>query len=114
MRVKINGRLPHSGYTNTIEYQLNCNLKPGDFCPAQCGGKLYHVEPGIIVRVKGQNLAAVHKYRIEKLRCSLCGELISADVPLHVGVQKYDAAFKAILALQKYYVAVPFYRQAYF
>jgi transposase len=64
--------------------------------------------------VKGQNLAAVHKYWIEKLRCALCGFLVSADVPDEVGNQKYDAAFKALLTLQKYYVAIPFYRQAYF
>ena len=108
------GRLPHSAYSNTIEHQLSCHLKQGDYCPTQCGGKLYYVEPGIIVRVKGQNLAAVHKYWIEKLRCGLCGEIISANVTADVGTQKYDAAFKAILVLQKYYVAIPFYRQAYF
>lgn len=108
------GRLPHSVYTNTIEHHLSCHLKPGDFCPTQCGGKLYSVEPGIIVRVKGQNLAAVHKYWADKLRCALCGEIISADVPVDIGAEKYDAAVKAILVLQKYYVAIPFYRQAYF
>jgi transposase len=43
-----------------------------------------------------------------------CGYLISANVLDEVGNQKYDAAFKALLALQKYYVAIPFYRQAYF
>src|SRR5579883_2119939 len=114
LRTPGHGRLPHSAYTNTIEHHLNCNLEPGDFCPTQCGGKLYNAEPGIIVRVKGQNLAAVHKYWVEKLRCALCGELVSAEIPQPVGTQKYDAAFKAILVLQKYYVAVPFYRQAYF
>jgi hypothetical protein len=79
-----------------------------------CNGKLYSIDPGVIVRVKGQNLAAVHKYWIEKLRCALCGYIISADTPNHISSEKYDAAFKAILALQKYYVAIPFNRQAYF
>lgn len=108
------GRLPHSAYHNTIEHHVECNLKLGDLCPTQCGGKLYRVEPGILVRVKGQNLAAIHKYWIEKLRCALCGYLVSANIPGESGNEKYDAAFKAILALQKYYVAIPFYRQAYF
>ena len=108
------GRLPHSVYTNTIEHRLSCHLKSGDDCPTQCSGKLYSVEPGVIVRVKGQNLAVVHKYWVDKLRCALCGEIISANVPADIGSQKYDAAFKAILVLQKYYVAIPFYRQAYF
>jgi hypothetical protein len=44
----------------------------------------------------------------------LCGYVFVADIPHHVGSEKYDAAFKAILTLQKYYVAVPFNRQAYF
>ena len=113
--IRGHGRLSHTAYSNAIEHQLQVNhLKPGDACPMQCGGTLYRFEPGVIVRVKGQTLAAVHKYRIEKLRCALCSELISAEIPKHVGAQKYDAAFKAILALQKYYVAVPFYRQASF
>lgn len=109
------GRLPHSAYVNTVDHQLSIPvLRSGDLCPAECGGKLYHIEPGILVRVKGQNLAAVHKYWIEKLRCALCGHLVSADIPDEVGNQKYDTTFKALLALQKYYVAIPFYRQAYF
>ncbi len=109
------GRLPHSAYVNTVDHQLSIPvLRSGDLCPAQCGGKLYPIEPGILVRVKGQNLAAVHKYWIEKLRCALCGYLVSADIPDEVGNQKYDTTFKALLALQKYYVAIPFYRQAYF
>lgn len=109
------GRLPHTAYANTLEYTLAIpDLKPGDLCPEHCGGRLYRYEPGVLVRIKGQNLAAVHKYWIEKLRCATCGHLVQADVPHHVGQEKYDSAFKAILVLQKYYVAVPFYRQAYF
>ena len=109
------GRLPHSAYTNTTEHTLSLsNFTVGDLCPEHCGGKLYRFELGILVRVKGQNLAAVHKYWIEKLRCASCSNLMSADIPKHVGTEKYDAAFKAILALQKYYVAIPFNRQAYF
>lgn len=75
---------------------------------------MYSFEPGIIVRVQGQNLAAVHKYWVDKLRCALCNHIVTADIPNHIGREKYDAAFKAILALQKYYVAIPFHRQAYF
>jgi transposase len=109
------GRLPHSAYTNATEHHLAItDLKAGDLCPLYCGGKLYQYEPGVLVRVKGQNLAAVHKYWIEKLRCATCGHLVQADVPHCVGNDKYDAAFKAVLVLQKYYVAVPFNRQAYF
>ena len=109
------GRLPHSAYINTTEHQLShAEYKAGDSCPMLCGGKLYCIDPGVIVRVKGQNLAAVHKYWIDKLRCASCGYIFVADIPTYVGAEKYDAAFKAILALQKYYVAIPFNRQTYF
>jgi hypothetical protein len=109
------GRLPHIAYINITEHQLShAEYKAGDLCPMLCGGKLYFIEPGVIVRVKGQNLAAVHKYWIDKLRCASCSYIFSADIPNHVGTEKYDAAFRAILALQKYYVAIPFNRQAYF
>jgi len=65
------GRLPHSAYINITEHQLShAEYKAGDLCPMICGGKLYRIEPGVIVRVKGQNLAAVHKYWIDKLRCA--------------------------------------------
>jgi hypothetical protein len=109
------GRLPHSAYNNTVEHLLLiAAFKAGDTCPMMCGGKLYSIEPGVLVRIRGQNLAVVDKDWIDKLRCALCSYLVLADVPLHVGKEKYDAAFKAILALQKYNVAIPFYRQAYF
>lgn len=109
------GRLAHTEYNTAIEHTLTISgLKPGDICPEGCGGKLYRFQPGILVRIKGQNLAAVHKYHIEKLRCTTCGYLVKADIPDSVGLEKYDAAFKAILALQKYYVAVPFHRQFFF
>jgi transposase len=109
------GRLPHTAYLNTTDHQLSiAGYKSGDSCPMLCNGKLYYIDPGVVVRVKGQNLAAVHKYWIEKLRCALCGYIVSANVPNHICQEKYDAAFKSILALQKYYVAIPFNRQAYF
>ena len=113
--IKGHGRLSHAAYTHTVEHQLLItDLKAGDPCPLLCGGKLYCFDPGVIVRIKGQNLAVVHKYWVNKLRCASCSHLIKADVPEDIGNEKYDAAFKAILVLQKYYVAIPFYRQAYF
>src|SRR5262249_42058595 len=82
LKARGHGRLPHSAYKNTIEHQVFVtNLKSSNPCPSQCGGNLYSIDPGIIIRVKGQNLAAIHKYWIEKLRCALCGYIVSADIP---------------------------------
>ncbi|CDZ76806.1 Transposase [Legionella massiliensis] len=76
--------------------------------------KLYRIPPGILVNIKGHNLASVNKYWIEKLRCALCNEVFPATIPKQVCKEKYHPSFKAMLALQKYYMAMPFHRQDYF
>lgn len=112
---KGHGRLAHTAYINAIEHHITLeSLSAGQLCPLDCGGKLYRIDPGIIVNIKGQNLASVDKYWVEKLRCALCNELFSADIPTHVHKEKYHPSFKAMLALQKYYMAMPFHRQEYF
>ncbi|KTD35459.1 hypothetical protein Lmor_0906 [Legionella moravica] len=64
------GCLAHRKYNNAIEHTLTISgLKSGDFCPEEYGRKLYRFEPGILVRIEGQNLAAVRIYYIEKMRC---------------------------------------------
>ncbi|KGP62324.1 hypothetical protein EP47_01770 [Legionella norrlandica] len=50
------------------------SLSAGQLCPHRCGGRLYSINPGILINIKGQNLASVDKYWIEKLRCALCPE----------------------------------------
>lgn len=109
---KGHGRLPHTAYINASEHTIPLeSLRSGQSCPHLCGGKLYSINPGILINIKGQNLASVDKYWIEKLRCALCNEVFSANIPTHVHQEKYHPSFKAILALQKYYMAMPFHRQ---
>ncbi|AGH55338.1 IS66 family transposase [Legionella pneumophila] len=112
---KGHGRLPHTAYINANEHTIPLEfLSAGHLCPRSCGGKLYRINPGILINIKGQNLASVNKYWIEKLRCALCNEIFSANIPAHVHQEKYHPSFKAMLALQKYYMAMPFHRQEYF
>lgn len=109
------GRMPHSVYNNYTEIKLTINgMHIGDPCPQNCGGTLRDYEPGILVRICGQNFADVSKYVVEKLRCDLCQTLVVADTPADVGNEKYDASFVAMLMLMKYYIATPFYRQENF
>ncbi len=61
-------------------------MNAGDVCPLGRGGKLYQSPTGVMVRIKGQNLAEVHKYWAEKLRCALCGYLIAAKPPTGAGL----------------------------
>ena len=88
-------------------------LKPGDFCPTDCGGRLYALNdnPGGIIRIKGQSCAHIVSYIFKKLRCALCGEVFIPKAPDDFSDKKCDETFNSIMVLQKYYLAVPFYRQ---
>lgn len=86
-------------------------LKPGDVCPECQKGKVYvQKEPQVLVRVVGQAPLAATVYRLQKLRCNLCGEVFTAEAPPEVGTGKYDATASSMLALLKYGSGLPFYR----
>ncbi len=110
--VKGHGRLGADAYPNAEDVTIaHPTLKRGDPCPEECGGKLYSIDPGIFIRITGQDIAKVTRYHIEKLRCSTCGITIRAPLTEKVGARKYDPRLKAVLTVQKYFVGVPFYRQ---
>jgi transposase len=114
-RLKGHGRLANHAYPTAIDIEVRFdNYTNGDACPTECGGRLYQIKPGVMISIRGNALATVHRYHIEKLRCALCGMVLTAPLAPGVSTQKYDSVFKAQLALQKYYVAVPFYRQEQF
>jgi transposase len=50
------------------------------------------------------------RYELEKLRCSACGQIFTAAVPAEAGPEKYSARARAVLALARYYLGVPWYR----
>lgn len=107
------GRMSHDAYPDANQvFVPHATLKSGDYCPEKCGGKLYAFPPGIVVRVLGNPLATVINFSVEALRCALCGFVFKADLPDGVSkTEKYDEFFKANLAVQKYFAAMPFYRQ---
>jgi transposase len=47
---------------------------------------------------------------MQRLRCSLCGKVFTAEAPEGVGDDKYDIGAGAMVALLKYGTGVPFYR----
>lgn len=105
-----NGRVCTNDYTNKeIIDVAHESLSVGDDCPEQCGGRLYAVMPGSIIRIKGQSESRVLHYQVEKLRCALCQKLFSDELPHSAGTSKYDARFKAQVAVRKYYLGVPYY-----
>jgi len=87
------------------------SLKPGDPCPNCKKGTVYEsVEPGHLVRIKGQAPLGATVYEVQKLRCNLCGTTFTARTPPGIGSQKYDAESASMIALLKYGTGLPFNR----
>jgi transposase len=85
-------------------------LAVGERCPAWGRGRLYRLPSGIEMRLDGHALLSAVRYELEKLRCSACGQVFTAALPEEVGQEKYSARARAVLALGRYYLGVPFYR----
>jgi hypothetical protein len=85
-------------------------LAVGERCPACGRGRLYRLPPGVEMRLDGNALLSAVRYELEKLRCSACGQIFTASVPAAAGAEKYSARARAVLALARYYLGVPWYR----
>lgn len=85
-------------------------LAVGERCPACGRGRLYRLPPGVEMRLDGNALLSAVRYELEKLRCSACGQIFTASVPAEAGREKYSARARAVLALARYYLGVPWYR----
>src|SRR2546428_10401557 len=91
----------------------HAQLHHGDRCPRCAKGKLYiQRDPGLLIRFVGQAPITATVYALEKLRCNLCGDLVTADPPPGVGAEKYDATAGAMIAMLKYGTGLPFHRLA--
>lgn len=85
-------------------------------CP-ECGmGKLYKYSPAEFIRVKGLGPFVAEKHVLERKRCNACGEYFTAPLSgaaAEDGLpeQKYGYSARTLMAIQKYYMGAPFYRQ---
>jgi transposase len=85
-------------------------LAVGERCPACGRGTLYRLPPGVEMRLDGNALLSAVRYEVEKLRCSACGQVLTASVPAAAGTEKYTARARAVLALARYYLGLPWHR----
>jgi len=85
-------------------------LAAGQRCPACGRGTLYPLPAGVEIRIDGHALLSAVRYELEKLRCSACGEVFTASVPATAGPEKYSPRARAVIALGRYYLGLPFYR----
>jgi len=86
------------------------DVKRGQRCPDCDRGRLHHMPPSVLVRVKGVAPLAATVYEMERLRCSGCGEVFKAPPPEGIGERKYDETAAAMIALLKYGCGLPFNR----
>jgi transposase len=86
------------------------SLTAGDACPACDLGTVYDKAPGVLVRIAGQPPLAAKIYRLQKLRCHLCGQVFTATAPEAAGDRKYDATAGSMIGLLKYGSGLPFHR----
>ena len=87
------------------------SLKPGDPCPACGKGRVYEQrEPKKILRFRGGAPVEVTVYKLQRLRCHLCGKIFTAKPPEGMGEEKYDSATAAMIGLLKYGSGMPFNR----
>jgi hypothetical protein len=85
-------------------------LAAGQRCPACGRGTLYPLPAGVEIRIDGNALLSAVRYELEKLRCSACGEVFTAPMRAEAGADKYSARARAVIALGRYYLGLPFYR----
>jgi transposase len=85
-------------------------LSAGDDCPQCHEGTLYEKRPGVLVRFVGQAPLQATVYRLQKLRCHLCGKVFTAPAPDGVGEAKYDHTVASMIGLLKYGSGLPFNR----
>jgi hypothetical protein len=62
------------------------------------------------MRIDGNALLSAIRYEVEKLRCSACGEVFTAPLPVEAGTEKYSPRARAVLAIGRYYLGLPLYR----
>jgi len=91
-------------------------LEKGQTCPKCEQGRVYKTEPASFIRITGQTPLAAEKHIMEQLRCNLCGQLFTAPLPddiLHDGArqQKYGYSARAMMAISKFFMGNPYYRQ---
>ena len=108
---KGHGRNGAEAYEGAVRIDVpHLSLRAGDACPACGEGTVYDKAPGVLVRITGQPPLAAKVYRLQKLRCHLCGQVFTADAPEGAGRTKYDATAGSMIGLLKYGSGLPFNR----
>ncbi len=105
------GRYGADDYPGATQVDVeHATLSPGDACPECQAGTVYEKKPYVIVRFVGQAPLQATVYRLQRLRCHLCGKLFTAPAPEDAGEAKYDHTVASMIGLLKYGSGLPFNR----
>ena len=106
------GRLSADDYPGADQVHVrHPTLCAGDDCPECERGTLYEKTASVFVRFVGQAPLGASVYRLQRLRCHLCGKVFTAPAPPEMGDQKYDHTAASMIGLLKYGSGLPFNRQ---
>jgi len=111
-KIKGHGRNGADAYTGAKRVVIkHKRLKAGDPCTLCPNGKVYPMkEPKRIVWVVGQAPLQATIVELERLRCNLCQNIFTAELPAEYGEEKYDETAGSMIALLKYGSGFPFNR----
>lgn len=105
------GRYGVDDYPGAQQVEVtHATLCAGDDCPDCHDGTLYEKRPSVFVRFMGQAPLQATVYRLQRLRCHLCGKVFTASAPDDMGDHKYDHTVASMIGLLKYGSGLPFNR----
>ena len=109
---KGHGRNPASAYTGGAHVTIDHpELKSGDVCPECDRGKVYELAmPSVFVHITGNAPLKSTVYERSRLRCNLCGDMYTPELPADVGDKRHDDSAAAMVAVLKYGCGMPLYR----
>ena len=111
---KGHGRKPAAAYQGGTRVTLeHPQLEPGNRCPECDKGRVYELAlPAVSVYIQGEAPLKSTVYERLRLRCNLCGEIYTPELPAEVADKKYDESAAALIAVLKYGCGMPFNRIA--
>lgn len=105
------GRIPGSAYASESIAVSHPTLCTGQRCPACAHGTLYALkEPAEAVRVFGQAPLVALRWECERLRCSGCGQLFTAPLPVQAQGPKYSESAAGMMIVLRYGMGMPLHR----
>jgi hypothetical protein len=111
---KGHGRLPSSVYTAATHIVVpHKELQSGGPCPDCRRGKLYELSmPACVLRIFGQPLLSATCWDCQRLRCSSCSAVHTAQAPPEAQGPKFDATAVGMIAIARYGIGLPHHRLA--